>query len=76
MKKQFFLLRIITAILSSFVITIGIGILLVTIFIYKPTNFMSVLIPVSSGVIIIMMGLLPILEVLEINERRKNENEK
>ena len=68
--------RIITAILCSLIITIGIGILLIPIFIYKPTNFMSVFIPIASGIVIIIMGLLPILEVLEINERRKNENEK
>ena len=71
MKKQFSLLTIITVILCSLIITIGIGILLIPIFIYKPANFMSVLIPVSSGVVIIMMGLLPILEVLEINENKK-----
>jgi hypothetical protein len=50
------------AILSSFDITIGIGILLLTIFIIKPTNFFSIAVLIGFGVIIIGVGLFPVFE--------------
>lgn len=59
--KKISIINIITAILSSLSITIGIGILLATIFIIKPTNFISIVILIGSGTVIIMMGLLPVL---------------
>ena len=53
--------NIITAILSSLLITLGIGILLATILIIKPTNFISIVILVGLSTVIIMIGLLPVL---------------
>ena len=52
--------KIITVILSSLAITIGIGILLMTIFVYKPINFISLGILIGSGTFILMIGLLPL----------------
>lgn len=55
--------KIITAILCSLSITIGIGVLLLVFFITQPNSFIVVVGSIFFGVIIITMGLLPILGV-------------